>query len=102
MRGYQAGIQKFEESGAQVFGISTDSVETLARWGRELKTAFPLLSDPGGKVAEAYGVLAPVVKMARRATFVIDGAGRIRHIEEGSQAIDPAGAAEACSRIRGK
>lgn len=102
MTGYQAGIQKFEEAGAQVFGISTDNVETLTRWGRELKTSFPLLSDAEGKVAEDYGVLAPGVKLARRTTFVIDGAGRIQHIEEGSAAIDPSGAAQACSRLRSK
>lgn len=102
MQGYQAGIQKFEQAGAQVFGISTDDAETLTRWGRELKTTFPLLSDSGGKVAEAYNVLAPDRKLARRTTFVIDGTGRIQHIEEGSTAIDPSGAMEACSRVRGK
>jgi peroxiredoxin Q/BCP len=102
MLGYQAGIQKFEQAGAQVLGISTDSAETLARWGKELKATFPLLSDPGGKVAEAYGILTPVVKLARRTTFVIDGQGRIEHIEEGGPAIDPNGAMEACSRLHAK
>jgi peroxiredoxin len=102
MQGYQAGIQQFEHAGAQVLGISTDSAETLTRWGRELKTTFPLLSDPGGKVAEAYGVLTPVVKLARRTTFVIDGRGRIEQVEEGGPAIDPKGALQACSRLRGK
>jgi peroxiredoxin len=36
--------------------------------------------------------------VANRATFVIDPDGKITYIEEGSTAIDPVGATEACSR----
>jgi alkyl hydroperoxide reductase subunit AhpC len=51
------------------------------------------------KAAAAYGVLIEQAGMANRATFVIDKDGRIQHIEEGSSAIDPTGAATACSRL---
>ena len=37
-----------------------------------------------------------------RATFVIDKEGIIRHIDEGSAAIDPASAAEACNILTHK
>ena len=40
--------------------------------------------------------------MANRATFVIDKEGKITYIEEGSSAIDPTGANEACSRAAHK
>ncbi len=99
MQGYQAGIQKFREGGNEVLGISTDSLDTLKAWGKELKLDYPLLSDSDGKVAEAYGVLMPGKKMAKRVTFVIDRNGRIQYIEEGSTAIDTTGAAVACSRL---
>jgi peroxiredoxin len=99
MNAYQAGIAKFEEMGAQVFGISTDNGPTLRHWAEEhLKTTFPLLSDFQRNTAQAYGILAPS-GVANRTTFVIDKEGKIQHIEEGSAAIDPTGATTACSRL---
>lgn len=103
MTAYQAGIAKFEELDAQVLGISTDSRFTLQHWADEhLKTTFPLLSDHTRKVSESYGVLMPDAGMASRTTFVIDVDGRIQHIEEGKDAMDPTGAMQACRRIRKK
>lgn len=100
MNAYQAGIAKFEGMGAQVFGISTDNLPTLRHWSDEhLKTTFALLSDFQRKTAEAYGILA-ASGVANRSTFVIDKDGKIQHIEEGGGAIDPTGAAEACSRLK--
>jgi peroxiredoxin len=49
-------------------------------------------------VAAAYGVLNKEAGVANRATFVISPEGKITYIEEGKGAIDPSGAAEACSR----
>ena len=40
------------KKGAQVIGISTDDVDTLKRFKEKLGAPFPLLSDPGGKVAK--------------------------------------------------
>ena len=98
MQGYQASLQKFEESGYQVFGIGTDDLDTQKRWAAELKLTFPLLSDADGKAAQAYGVLMETRKLAFRTTFVVDRDGRIQYIERGGSAIDPNGAVTACSR----
>ena len=103
MTAYQAGIANFEGVEAQVLGISTDSRFVLQHWATEhLKTSFPLLSDQMRKVSAAYGVLNPDTGVAGRTTFVIGSDGRIEHIEEGSSAIDPTGAATACQRVRKK
>ena len=102
MQAYQAGIAKFEGVGTQVFGISTDDLETNKRFAQELKLSFPLLSDGEKKVSAQYGVLIPDRGLASRATFVIDKRGRFQHIEEGSGAIDPTLAQAACSRIHKK
>ena len=100
MNAYQAGIAKFEEMGAQVFGISTDNLPSLRHWAEEhLKTTFPLLSDFQRKASAAYGILQPS-GVANRSTFVIDIDGKIQHIEEGSAAIDPTGAVTACGRLK--
>ena len=80
-----------------MLGIGTDDPDTMKRWSDELKLTFPLLSDPEGKIAEAYGVLMETRKLAFRTTFVIDRDGRIQYIERGGSAIDPAGAL-ACSK----
>lgn len=87
----------------QVLGISTDSRFTLQHWATEhLKTTFPLLSDFMRKVTASYGVLNEATGTAARTTFVIGLDGRIEHIEEGSSALDPTGAATACQRVRKK
>jgi alkyl hydroperoxide reductase subunit AhpC len=58
-----------------------------------------MLSDFAKReVSAAYGVLIPSAGVANRSTFVIDKEGKITYIEEGSSAIDPTGASDACSR----
>ncbi len=87
---------------AQVIAVSTDAMPTLSHWSKELNASYPLASDHDGKVAEAYGVLIPNMRMANRATFVIDPDGKIVEIVEGSAAMDPTGAETACSRMKKK
>jgi alkyl hydroperoxide reductase subunit AhpC len=85
-----------------VLAISTDNQPTLNHWAGELKADYPLLSDFMRKVSASYGVLVPERGIAARTTFVVDPEGKIQHIEEGSAAMDPTGAATACSRIKKK
>jgi peroxiredoxin len=99
MKGYQANLEKVAGVGAQVLGISTDNLPSLQRWAQELNLEFPLLSDFSRKVSAAYGVLNETRGTASRTTFVIDKEGRIQHIIQGSEAIDPSGAIAACSRL---
>lgn len=63
---------------------------------------YPLLSDHMRNVSEEYGVLAKSIGMDNRTTFVIDPDGKIDHIDQGREAIDPTGAATACSRLSHK
>ena len=83
-------------------GISTDNLPTLSHWAGELHADFPLASDHMRTVSASYGVLVPDRGVANRTTFVVDKEGRIQHISEGSDALDPNGALDACSRIRRK
>jgi peroxiredoxin len=102
MKAYQAGLAKFEENDTQVFGISVDSVPANAHWAQELGVTFPLLSDFNRKVVGEYGIYNAERGFANRATFVIDKEGKIQHIEEGRDAIDPSGADTACQRLKRK
>ena len=101
MTAYQAGIAKFTESGAQVIGVTTDNLPSQSYWAKEvLKLSFPLGSDFMRSVSKTYGVLIEPSGIANRATFVIDADGIIQSIEEGSTALNPDGAATACSRLQ--
>lgn len=97
MKAYQGDIARFEAAGAQVFGISVDSEERNRKFAEQTGATFPLLSDTDKRVAKAYGVLNFTHLFSNRVTFVIDKGGVIRHIDHGSDAIDPAGAYQACS-----
>ena len=82
--------------------VSTDDLDTLKRWAKELNATYPILSDATGRVTEAYGVMMPGQKLAIRTTFVIDRAGIIREIQQGKEAIDTTGALTACERVSHK
>ncbi|HEX4346281.1 MAG TPA: redoxin domain-containing protein [Vicinamibacterales bacterium] len=66
---------------AQVFGASADRPETNKRFAASMGVGFPILSDPGGAVARAYGVLGSS-GFPRRWTFYIGADGRILDIDK--------------------
>jgi peroxiredoxin len=67
--------------------VSADPPERNLAWTRQLGLPFRLLSDPDGRVARRWGVWDDTWKLAQRVTFVVDRAGRIRHVELGDLAI---------------
>lgn len=93
---YRDQYTDVEKKGAQVIGISTDDLETQRKFKSSLQITYPLLSDKGGKVAALYGGTVPGLRLANRATYVIDQKGTIQKIMTGSAAIDPTGAIASC------
>jgi len=79
--------QHIQATGARVIGISLDSVESHAEFKRRHRLPFPLLSDEGGEILEAYGVPRNAKGYASRTTFIIDADGVIRRI---FPEVDPA------------
>jgi peroxiredoxin Q/BCP len=77
-----------------------DDLDTQKKFAESLKLPFPLLADPKGEAAEAYGVKNG--DHPNRATFVIDGEGKILKVIEGRDAIDPSSALEACPLHKAK
>ena len=71
-----------DQLGVRVYGVSLDDVAALAAFAEAQELTFPLLSDPDGSVARKYGALMAGRPFARRVTFVIDGAGVLRHVDE--------------------
>ena len=64
------------------FTASVDSAETNRKFAESLGVEFPILGDPDGKVARAYGVVDDHQKFARRWTFYIGVDGRILEIDK--------------------
>ncbi len=78
MKAFQSGMQKYEESGAKVFAISTDNIPSQKAFAESLSLSFPLLSDFVDRhVSQEYGVFIPKAAIAGRVTFVIDKDGKI-------------------------
>ncbi len=73
-------FEKFVELGAQVVGISSDSVEAHKGFAADCDLPFKILSDKNGEVRRSYGVTSTLGLMPGRVTYVIDGQGIVRHI----------------------
>ncbi|MBI2930043.1 MAG: peroxiredoxin [Planctomycetes bacterium] len=81
IQGFQRRLEDFKRIGCEILAVSTDDIASHRAWAEELGgLGFPLLSDPGGKTASAYGVLNPTDGRAFRATFVINPDGRVVYI----------------------
>jgi peroxiredoxin Q/BCP len=66
--------------GAEVFGISTDPVESHRRFSSEYRLPFRLLSDEKGAARELYGVPRTLGILPGRVTYVIDRQGIVIRI----------------------
>ena len=102
MKAYQADIAKFEANDTQVFGISVDSVPANREFAKQIGVTFPLLSDFKRTVVKDYGIFWEDQGFGNRATFVIDKEGKIQHIKEGNEAVDPTSAEDACNVLMHK
>lgn len=74
---YRDQGDRLDGLGAEMLGISPQSVDSHERFMQEESLNVPLLADEDKRVAQAYGVLAgPLV---RRAIFIVDEEGIIRY-----------------------
>ena len=70
----------YERAGIQVYGVSLDSPESHRRFREKYNLNFPLLTDEGGRAADALGVLREGGKRANRVTFLLDPGGTISRV----------------------
>ncbi len=79
-------LEDFQGVGAEVVGVSTDSVHSHRAW---LKTPqdkngiegvkYPIASDVGGKLAKAYNILVDEANIALRGLFIINPDGVLQY-----------------------
>jgi peroxiredoxin Q/BCP len=77
---FRDAYQDFIDAGAEVIGISSDSVASHESFATNHRLPYLLLSDRGGRVRELYGVKKTLGLFPGRETFVIDRGGVVRHV----------------------
>jgi peroxiredoxin Q/BCP len=79
---FRDGYAAFARAGIAVFGCSIDSADSHARFIKKYNLPFPLLLDPGKKIAKAYhaenGI--PILGLDQRITYVIGADGTIEKV----------------------
>jgi len=82
---FRDSLAKLAQAHAQVYGVSVDTFFALKAFHDHEKLSFPLLSDFNKQVIREYGVfnedMIGLKGIAKRAVFVIDKDGVVRHRE---------------------
>ena len=77
---FRDNLESVRKTGAEIIGVSLDSVESHKKFTSKYKLPFPLISDKEKHIAEAYGVLRDTGTSTNRVTFIIDKAGKITKV----------------------
>jgi peroxiredoxin Q/BCP len=78
-RALRDAAEEFTGHGTAIVGVSTNSIESHARFAQNNELPFPLLADTDGSIASSYGVLRPTGS-AERSTFLIGSDGKLLHV----------------------
>jgi thioredoxin-dependent peroxiredoxin len=82
--GIRDAWSEFEQAGAIVLGVSTDSVKSHQKFRSKYNLPFPLLADTEHQVAEQYGAwgekkfMGKLFNGVHRVTYLIDENGVIK------------------------
>ncbi len=80
---FQEALPALVKIGVEVIGVSKDKMAALEKFAAKYKLSFPLASDAGTQVAEAYGTWVEKSMYGRRyrgmerSTFLIDKDGHV-------------------------
>lgn len=83
MSQFRDDIDEFRDLGAEVVGVSVDSVHSHRVFAQMHGFDFPLVSDFNKDISEAYGVKVDrgtIKGICHRSVFVIDLEGKIRWV----------------------
>lgn len=83
---FRDNLGRVTTKGAIVLGVSRDDTDSHGKFRDKYQLNFPLLSDDGGSVTEAYGVWKKKKLYGRefmgieRTTFLIDERGKVARV----------------------
>ena len=76
---FRDSYEVFKDAGAEVIGVSSDSVESHQQYAKDHQLPFILLSDVDGVIRKRYGV-PTAFGLPGRVTYIIDRQGIVRHV----------------------
>lgn len=79
---FRDSVDKIRKQGADIFGVSADTVEAQSAFHAKYKMKVDLLADPDAKIISLYGTKMPALKISKRWTFIIDPDLKIRSIRK--------------------
>ena len=77
---FRDNLRTIRDMGAEVVGVSLDSVDSHKKFVAKYHLPFTLISDTDKRIATAYGVLRDTGTATNRVTFIIDKNGKIAKI----------------------
>ena len=77
---FRDSYEDFTDLGAEVIGVSGDSVESHKEFLDTYLLPFTLLSDPDGQARSLYGATKGFGLLPGRYTYIIDKGGVVRHV----------------------
>jgi|BEDMetMinimDraft_2_1075160.scaffolds.fasta_scaffold01205_3 peroxiredoxin Q/BCP len=75
---FRESWDKIRELGADIIGVSSDSVESHMKFKSSCQLPFTLITDEGSKIRKLYGATGLLIPP--RVTFVIDNDGIIKDV----------------------
>jgi thioredoxin-dependent peroxiredoxin len=74
-------FEDLRDAGAEIIGISSDSIQSHKRFAEKHRLPFILLSDAGKKVRRAFGVPGDFLGLLPgRVTYIVDKKGIVLHV----------------------
>jgi peroxiredoxin Q/BCP len=80
VRNFRDNSQRITQLDAELIGISVDKFERQCRFATEEGLQFRLIGDESRSISEQYGVIWPVLRVDRRATFIVGLDGRVEDV----------------------
>jgi peroxiredoxin Q/BCP len=77
---FRDNLQPIRDMGAEIVGVSLDSIQSHDRFAKKYGLPFPLISDKDKRIATAYGVLRDIGLFTNRVTFIIDKNGKVAKV----------------------
>jgi peroxiredoxin Q/BCP len=77
---FRDSYELFTDLGAEVIGVSADTVESHKAFAEHHNLPFTLLSDLDNNVRKLYGATSTLGFIPGRVTFIIDKKGVVRHV----------------------
>lgn len=80
VRNFRDNYQRITQLDAELIGVSVDKAERNCRFATEEGLQFRLIGDESRAISGLYGVMWPVLRIDRRATFVIGLDGKVEDV----------------------